>query len=337
MNNARLPNLLHLHAAAIILAATSFHIALAAQVRLDPKTLDTYTGQYEAEAGRPFIVKRQGDGLTCRIAAEGIFKLDAKSEKDFQFKEVPGLGFTFVKDPKGKVTGLVFHKDGNNYSAPKVSDQTPGPRLPDLNKIPRRDPKATVNLLDLSSKYNGRLDDSWQPDTDNAVLQQNHLGAMPQGIQRFGSVEFDVRGVVQLNNPRFDALGGGMPDQVQGIRVARKCHRLHFLQGAQFQAADGTRIGTCVLRYTGGTQAQLPIVYGEHVRDWWYDGKGPLEAKSARIAWKGTNATAERNRAALRIFLSTRDNPHPDWTIESVDLVSDMADSAPFLIALTVE
>ncbi len=257
MKNQRLFHLLRHHPAAIVLAATAFHLGLAAEVKLEPRILDSYTGQYEAEANRPFIIQRQGNGLTCRIAAEGVFKLEAKSEKDFQFKELPGMGFTFVKDAKGKVTCLVFHKDGNNYNAPKVSDQPPSPRLPDLRKIPPRDPKAKSNLLDLSGKYNGRLDDSWQPDTDNPVLQQNHLGAMPQGMRRFGPIEFDVRGVVQLNN--------------------------------------------------------------------------------RRIAWKGANAAGDRNRSSLRVFVSTRDNPHPDWTIESVDLVSAMEDSALFLIAITVE
>jgi len=39
----------------------------------------------------------------------------------------------------------------------------------------------------------------------------------------------------------------------------------------------------------------------------------------------------------LRLFKRTYDNPKPDLTIETLDFVSTQAESALFLVALTVE
>jgi hypothetical protein len=39
----------------------------------------------------------------------------------------------------------------------------------------------------------------------------------------------------------------------------------------------------------------------------------------------------------LRLFKRTYDNPKPDLTIQTLDFVSTRAESAPFLVALTLE
>ena len=56
-----------------------------------------------------------------------------------------------------------------------------------------------------------------------------------------------------------------------------------------------------------------------------------------RRTQENANAATERQQASLRVFDSTRDNPHPEQQIQSVDFVSAMTDSAPFLIAITLE
>jgi hypothetical protein len=307
-----------------------------AEIKLDPKTLDACVGQYELQEVH-FTFRHQGSGLTCQVPREGVLHLEAKSDKKFVAREAPELGFTFKQDGKGKVTHVVFHKAGEDYEIPKTSDQTSQGRMPDLNKIPRRDPKTAAQLVDLSGKYNSRLDEFWQPDGTPEVLQQNHLGAMPSGFQHLGTADFDVRGVIQLGSTRLAGEGGDLPKEVKDIQVKQKGQRIHFLHGTQWRVADGTRIGSYVLYYAGGTRAELPIVYGQQVRDWWTTGTEESDAKIARVAWKGSNTATERQKSSLRIFDSTCPNPHPDQTIQSVDFVSAMTDSAPFLIAITLE
>jgi hypothetical protein len=322
--------------AAVLVAALNVLIVCSAETKMDPKTLDACVGQYELGEVH-FTFRHQGSGLTCQVPREGVFNLEAKSDKSFVAREAPELGFTFKQDAKGKITHVVFHKAGEEFEIPKTSDQTPQGRMPDVSKIARRESKAGPNLVDLSGKYNGRLDEFWQPDGTPEVLQQNHLGAMPRGVQRLGAVDFDVRGVIQLGSSRIAAEGGDLPRQVKDIRVDQKCRRLHFLHGTQYRVADGTRIGSYVLHYAGGLRAELPIVYGQQVRDWWTSGTEEYDAKIARVAWKGSNTAAERQKTSLRIFESTCQNPHPEQLVQSVDFVSAMTDSAPFLIAITLE
>lgn len=321
---------------ALLLAACTVLTVWAAEVKIDPRTLDAYAGQYELQEVH-FTFRHQGSSLVCQVPREGVLHLEAKSDKTFVAREAPELGFTFKQDAKGKITSVIFNKAGEEYEIPKTSDKTSQGRLPDVSKIPRRDAKAGSNLVDLSGKFNARLDEFWQPDGTPEPLRQNHLAAMPRGVQRLGTVDFDVRGVVQLGSTRLAGEGGDLPKEVKDIRVGQKCRRIHFLHGTQWRVADGTRIGAYVLHYAGGTQAELPIIYGHQVRDWWSSGTEQSMAKVARVAWNGSNPATEAQKSSLRIFESVCPNPHPDKLVQSLDFVSAMTDSAPFLIAITLE
>jgi hypothetical protein len=66
----------------------------------------------------------------------------------------------------------------------------------------------------------------------------------------------------------------------------------------------------------------------------------------ARIAWEGTNPAATDYRTdfpagepgkELRLFVATWENPRPDVEVTSLDLVSRETQSAPFVVAITVE
>ena len=51
----------------------------------------------------------------------------------------------------------------------------------------------------------------------------------------------------------------------------------------------------------------------------------------------GIQPSAEAAGSSLRLFKRTYDNPKPELTIETLDFISTQAESAPFLVALTVE
>jgi hypothetical protein len=59
--------------------------------------------------------------------------------------------------------------------------------------------------------------------------------------------------------------------------------------------------------------------------------------QSATVVWTGSNPATEAVGSSLRLFKRTYDNPKPDLTIETLDFVSTQAESALFLVALTVE
>jgi hypothetical protein len=157
-------------------------------------------------------------------------------------------------------------------------------------------------------------------------------------------VTFDLRGVIQLRP--FDASEGPFrrawecwPEAVSRIRIEQSFRKLHLLHGTKGSVPDGTVIARLVWHYADGEQTQFDIAYGQDVRHWWYQ-PGVDDRQStdrAAIAWTGSNPVAERNGSALRLYLSTWDSPRPDIAVETLDYVSTLTSSAPFLIAITVE
>jgi hypothetical protein len=243
---------------------------------------------------------------------------------------------TFVKDAKGKVTELVLHQNGDR-TAKKISDDVPTVKGPDLSKIPARDPKADARMVDLTGKYNALLSEQWHPDAQGIPPGVNHLGSLPRGIQKLGGVDFDVRGLIQLTGTLADAAGASFPESQAGIKVGRKCKRLHFLQASGWSGAEGKVVGKYVLHYAGGETATLNIVYGTDTLDWWKSSAEAKAPQSATVAWAGSNPATEGLGASLWLFKRAYDNPKPDLKIETLDFVSTQAEAAPFLVAVTVE
>jgi hypothetical protein len=99
---------------------------------------------------------------------------------------------------------------------------------------------------------------------------------------------------------------------------------------------DGTEVASLVVRYADGSAERVPIVYGEDVRDWWYDPAQPGRTRAA-VAWTGTNPPARENRQDIRLFAMTWANPHPDRLVSSIDLETAGTRAELLLVAATAE
>ena len=199
--------------------------------------------------------------------------------------------------------------------------------------IPERSPLAEPGMLDLTRFYNAPLDRDWAPYWRLDHLDQN-LSELPQGIRKFLAVEFDVRGIVQLRSiePGWERY----PERVTGIPVGRTISKLHALHGTAFYEAPGEVVASYVLAYADGTSAELPVRYGRDVWDW-SNRWGSKPPEDVQIAWQAPNPARPVENAFKYISQSDWENPHPDKVVESIDFVSRMTRSAPFLIAITVE
>ena len=155
------------------------------------------------------------------------------------------------------------------------------------------------------------------------------------GIQTFVGVQFDVGGLIQVGAP--SRTGENYPTEVRQIAIQRACQRLHFLHAAIFAGGtpNGTRIGSYVLHYVNGRQAEVPIVIGQSLADWFTQPNE--ENKRFTIAWTGYNAESRRQGKTIRLFKTTWENPAPAEAIRSIDFVSAQAGPAPFLVAITAE
>jgi hypothetical protein len=124
-----------------------------------------------------------------------------------------------------------------------------------------------------------------------------------------------------------------LPERVSGIPLSPKCQRLHFLHAALCLESDGTTIGTYVIRYADSQRVEVPIIYGNDLREWCFDYDPVREIRGAVVAWTGRNA----GQHPVRLYKATWENPWPEINVVSLDFVSAMTDAAPFLIALTAE
>ncbi len=200
--------------------------------------------------------------------------------------------------------------------------------------FPARDLRAPARLLDLSKHYNGLLADTWQG------FPSNHLARLPSGLREFGGVPFDVRGVIQLCGGEHD-MPVSFPEKVEGIRVNEKLRRIHFLHGTTFDPTTlkppQAQIATYIVHYADNQTREIPVAYGKHVVDWWFNPKKPVELTEAKVAWTGANEAADAYGKALCICHATWENPLKDTEVTSLSLISRATVSAPFVIAITFD
>ena len=209
-------------------------------------------------------------------------------------------------------------------------------------------------MLDLTDYYNVSLKESLDLRNQNDTLSE-----LPTGVQKLAGRWFDVRGVICLEGRNAESAGNGLPPEVDGIPVGRKCQSLHFLHGAR-GSGDLTQmmIGSYVLHYADGEKETLNVHEKRDVLPWHWGQKGPMETyplKDIRassptngmpqfdrlgwgeVAWVGSNPVAQASYDCLRLFVRSWANPRPGQEIQSIDFVAAGRPVQPFLLAITVE
>jgi hypothetical protein len=197
----------------------------------------------------------------------------------------------------------------------------------------------TSRFVDIQPKANESLD----ANLGRGAIG-NNFSALPRGEQDFKGVKFKVE-------DRFILLGSPLSkekrtDKAEGIAVDGSFARLQILQGTFYGkgkkgdplfVADDTLIGLYRIHYEDGKSEEIPIVYGQDVRDWWIVPNSRA-ASFARVAWEGDNAAAKGRGHRLRIYLGTWKNPRPEAKVTRIDY-EKVADTptAPFCLALTLE
>lgn len=183
--------------------------------------------------------------------------------------------------------------------------------------------------IDLSAYYNADLATGWTGGGD-----RNSLASLPRGLQRLGGVPFDIRGIIQLGCQM--CIIQGAPTRVTGIKVGRRCKKLHFLHAVSCSGntSNGTEVARFVFHQGALPPSTLPIRFGSDVRDWWMVYRQPPpKPDPATIVWTGETGQHQ----PVQLFKSTWENPHPESKVDNFDFISTMGYAAPFLIAVTAE
>jgi len=178
----------------------------------------------------------------------------------------------------------------------------------------------------------------------------DNLAQLPTGIHIYGGVPFDVEGAVYLRGGWLKRYKkeNDYPPKAAGIRVDRRCGKIHILHGAGLVSFEhaGQVVARLVLHYSDGGQKELAIIAGENIWDWWAPlfstGVNSLNLKTSggtEAAWFGSNPLINRFQPdeSLVLYRTTFANPRPDATLSSIDYVSSETITVPFMVGLTVE
>ncbi|HMO66741.1 MAG TPA: hypothetical protein PKE47_16240, partial [Verrucomicrobiota bacterium] len=203
--------------------------------------------------------------------------------------------------------------------------------------IPPRPPGLPEGPLDLTPLYNASLNRSPFPGDTDWEAEMNSLAALPSGHQTWFGLPFDVRGIVQLDSRearrRFGRL---LPPAVRGIPVGRKFRHLHIVHAAHWPSPDGTEVAQYRVRYADGGTAAARVRFGREIHGGWRQADEPIPAPAAaRIVWRGRNPVADRAGYAVVVYLMSWENPRPDETAATLELVSAMTDSSVGVVAVT--
>lgn len=194
--------------------------------------------------------------------------------------------------------------------------------------------KETFRAAELAPHINGSLDECWIPGWEKG----NNLADLPHGRWVCQNVAFEVRGVIQLQGQAWKKNGYKFPERVNGIAVGSACRRIHLLHGNSASSdPPGTPVASLLLHYADGQQEEIEIRQGRQIVDWWtWRDEKPTDTNSV-VAWRGQNPATAKRGLGTRLVKSTFRNPHPGKKLESIDYVSAMANSSPFMVALTIE
>jgi hypothetical protein len=184
--------------------------------------------------------------------------------------------------------------------------------------------------VDLTAFYNAALTDGWQG------FNGNHLAAFPAGIQRFGGVEFDVRGVIQLQGTELPAV---FPSEVAGIRVGQKCERIHFLHALSFAYQTNTTQAWYRVHYADDAVEEFRVLSGQHIADWWREPGNTNTLSHATVAWSGHNDASKAYGASVSLYHTVWENPRKESVIKTITLDAGNKKylAGPFVLAITLE
>jgi putative CocE/NonD family hydrolase len=105
-------------------AATSAQQSKLTEIKIDPRRFDDFTGQYTFVEDPDFVLSffREGDKFYVQATNQGRIEIFPASETKF-FPKLFDADATFVRDPQGKVTSVLWRQNNRESTAKKTSNQ----------------------------------------------------------------------------------------------------------------------------------------------------------------------------------------------------------------------
>lgn len=185
--------------------------------------------------------------------------------------------------------------------------------------------------IDLTPYYDSELSDFDKPGVWEAV---------PHGLQNWGGVPFEAKGLLQLYGTGSAGSGSVFRDRVVIDVAGRRFGQLHVLHGTAYSAPAGTPVARLVFRYSDGTSREQPVLYAHHVRNWWrakVEFPVRVADPNTKVIWRGTHRQAEVYGKTLRLYKTAFPNPEPAKAVAKLELVSTKAEPAWVILAMTTD
>ena len=167
------------------------------------------------------------------------------------------------------------------------------------------------------------------------------LRSVPAGRQRFLDVEFDVRGLVQLEGDLEPPSAQPFPRRVDGVKLPEHVLGLDLLFGDYHHVdEEPARIMDVILHFRDGGERRIELsmraghhAYPDIVPD---DGLGESASwRGAKVAWLGRSRQGARMvHPPAPLYVMRVPNPEPERRLASLSLE---ARSAPYIVAITAD
>jgi hypothetical protein len=179
-------------------------------------------------------------------------------------------------------------------------------------------------LVDLRPLYNLRLSE----------LEPVALSRIPIGRVRLRGHLFQLADLPESPNALMlsSTKAPGEPSRyprevVIPLAQLEQVKTLYLLHATGWQAERNAEVARLVLEYADGTQAELPLLYGVHVRAW----NDPGAAIESPPIWSQLNPDGQR----VRLRLLRWHNPHPGKTIRALRLSTTHPAAGYMLLGLS--
>ncbi len=147
-------------------------------------------------------------------------------------------------------------------------------------------------------------------------------------------------------------ISNSFPTQVKNIAINRKASSLNFLHTCLYSTPTGSTVGRYTIKYTDGTNIVIPIVYGVNLSAWQDGG----QYSSGNFVWSGNTRTGQPvylqapmrfhktellnlikkgNGSPVYLKKYNWSNPHPEKTIQSIDMEQTGNPVSLLLMAIT--
>lgn len=212
-----------------------------------------------------------------------------------------------------------------------------GLHRPEENRLP-----LGFRALDLSGHFNETIVDTERREGWMGEGPRYDLRTLPTGIIWAGDIPFIIPESAGRCEPACVMLAsrttpeGAYPTAVYEIPVGFATRSLYFLHTCQvppnrnrqlYATENPGTIGSYVINYQDGEQAEMRLVYQANIHDW-NGQRGPAQALGL---WTGNTAGG----ALISLPAVQWLNPRPDVPVRSIDFISALGDVRPVLLAIT--